>query len=68
MVVHLQAADQGYALAQLALGGFYEWGRRVPTNFIDLAIQWLKKAAAQDNAEGECPARAVVFQRRAKGT
>jgi hypothetical protein len=47
-----KAADQGNALAQHAMGGFYATGRGV-TNDMAAAIQWWQKAAAQNQVEAE---------------
>jgi hypothetical protein len=41
-----QLADQGYAPAQLSIGGMYRDGKGVPQNFTE-AIRWLRKAADQ---------------------
>jgi len=44
-----QAADQGYAPAQVALGSYYGRGRGVPRN-VTTAVSWYRKAADQGNA------------------
>jgi len=44
-----EAADQGYASAQLSLGHMYDKGHGVPQNYGE-ALKWLRKAAEQGDA------------------
>jgi hypothetical protein len=45
-----KAADQGYAVAQFALGGMYVLGQGVPKSFIR-AYVWFSLAAAQGHKD-----------------
>ncbi len=47
-----KAAEQGYALAQVKLGGMYGSGRGVPQDHKE-AIKWCRKAAMQGNARAQ---------------
>ena len=45
-----KAAQQNFALAQVALGSMYDYGRGVPQNYTK-AIEWYEKAANQGIAD-----------------
>ena len=47
-----KAAEQGYALAQVKLGGMYGSGRGVPQDYKE-AIKWFRKAAEQGYARAQ---------------
>ena len=48
----LQAAEQGNADAQYALGGMYDQGQGVHQDYAQ-AVQWFRKAAEQGNVEAQ---------------
>ena len=51
-ILYREAADQGYALAQLSLGTMYDSGQGVQQDYVQ-AVAWYRKAADQGDARAQ---------------